>query len=133
MSPLHAPGKDRAGGSRGASPGSETLSPGEADLAVWRRGEAWGWEAINPSPAVYPCWSRHRGDRALVQSVCWWGDRKPADPGLATLLEVGRGPCSGQDQGRRGRQGGSVLFAVCGQQRALSQELEEELGDTARS
>lgn len=102
MSPLHAPGKDRAGGSRGASPGSETLSPGEADLAVWRRGEAWGWEAINPSPAVYPCWSRHQGDRALAHSVCWWGDRKPADPGLAALPEVGRGPRSGQDRGRRG-------------------------------
>ena len=46
-------------------------SLGEADLAVRRRGEAWGREAINPSPAVYPCWYRRRGDWALAQSMCW--------------------------------------------------------------
>lgn len=111
-SPLHAPGKDRAGGSWGASPGSETLSPGEADLAVQRRGEAWGWEAINPSPAVYPCWSRHRGHWALAQSVCWWGDRKPAYPGLTALPYVRQWLRSGQDQVRSGAPGRQC--ALCG-------------------
>ena len=111
-SPLHAPGKDRAGGSRGACPGSETLSPGEAELAVRRRGEAWGREAINPSPAVYLCWSRRRGDQALAQSMCWWGDRKPADPGLTFPPYVRRWPHSGQDQGRRGAP--RRPWALCG-------------------
>ena len=48
-SPLRAPGKDRAGGSQGASPGSETLNPGEADPAVWRRGEAGAGRPLIPA------------------------------------------------------------------------------------
>lgn len=74
-----APGRERVGsrrtpyvllgrkeqGARGgdAVPRSQTLSTGEADIAVRGRGEAWGRKAINSRPTMYPLGSRRWGDK----------------------------------------------------------------------
>lgn len=94
MSPLHAPGKDRAGGVRELIPGSETLGrePGRLE-----EGEAWGWGQW-PSPAV-ALLVQHRGDRALAQRRCAGGETESSL--IRDSPEVGRGLRSGQDQGRR--------------------------------
>lgn len=74
-----APGRERVGSRRtpyvllgrkeqgarggGALPRSQTLSTGEADIAVGGRGEAWGGKAINSRPTMSPLGCRRWGDK----------------------------------------------------------------------